>query len=147
MRVVDLPTQLRWLRVALIVTGILCFGFLPLTFVWPAGWSWYPRHSHSEHMIVVLYVVLGVFLLRASRDPLRNLSLIWFTVWSSVAHGALMAVQALSDASEHGHLIGDVPGLFLVAAVLAALTPRGVEVSSTGRMGGLAPPLTRAHAR
>jgi hypothetical protein len=29
-----------------------------------------------------------------------------------------------------GHLVGDVPALFIVAVVLAALTPRGVETST-----------------
>ena len=37
-----------------------------------------------------------------------------------------MAVQASVDPAEHGHLPGDVAALFLVAAVLGALTPRGV---------------------
>jgi len=75
-------------------------------------------------MIIGLYATLGVFLLIASRDPYANKSLVWFTVWSSVVHGAIMGVQAFSDASERGHLIADVPALFLVAIVLAVLMPR-----------------------
>jgi len=67
-----------------------------------------------------------VFLLWASRRPEAHLSLIWFTVWSSVVHGGIMAVQALVDPAERGHLPGDVAALFLVAAVLGVLTPRGV---------------------
>ena len=67
---------------------------------------------------------LGVFLLLASRDPLANASLIWFTVWSSVVHAAIMAVQAIADPMERGHLIGDVPALVLIAVLLAALMPR-----------------------
>jgi hypothetical protein len=59
-----------------------------------------------------------------ARDPLRNASLIWFTVWSSVVHGGIMAAQALSGPEHHGHLIGDVPALLLVAIVLAALMRR-----------------------
>jgi hypothetical protein len=65
-------------------------------------------------------------LINAARDPAANLSLIWFTVWSSVVHGGIMAVQAIVDPMEHGHLPGDVAALFLVAVVLALLTPRGV---------------------
>jgi hypothetical protein len=34
-----------------------------------------------------------------------------------------MAAQALNDHHEQGHLVGDVPALFLVAAVLWYLTP------------------------
>jgi hypothetical protein len=37
-----------------------------------------------------------------------------------------MAVQAVVDPMEHAHLPGDVAALFVVAGVLAALTPRGV---------------------
>jgi hypothetical protein len=36
-----------------------------------------------------------------------------------------MTVQSFMGEGNHGHLVGDVPALFLVAAVLAVLTPRG----------------------
>jgi Family of unknown function (DUF6632) len=75
-------------------------------------------------MIIGVYATLGVFLLIASRDPYAHKSIIWFTVWSSVVHGAIMAVQAFNDGAESGHLIADVPALFLVAIVLAVLMPR-----------------------
>jgi uncharacterized protein DUF6632 len=123
----DMALRLRWLRVALVVTAVLCLLFGPLTLLWPSGWSWHPRGSHSEHMLVVIYAVLGMFLLRAARDPLRHRSLIWFMVWSSVAHGALMAWQAMTDPAELGHMLGDVPALFVGAFVLGALMPSGPE--------------------
>ena len=75
-------------------------------------------------MILGVYATLGVFLLIAARHPLDHLSLIWFTVWSSVVHAVIMAGQAFVDSEQHGHLLGDVPALFIVAAVLAVLTPR-----------------------
>jgi len=37
-----------------------------------------------------------------------------------------MAVQAIVDPEERGHLPGDVTALLLVGVVLAILTPRGV---------------------
>ena len=40
-------------------------------------------------MIIGVYATLGVFLLIASRNPYAHKSLIWFTVWSSVVHGAI----------------------------------------------------------
>jgi hypothetical protein len=120
--------RLLYLRIALIVIGLLMlFGFYPLSIVWPSGWAWGHGHSHYPLMIVGLYATLGVFLLIASRDPYANKSLIWFTVWSSVVHGAIMGVQALSDPGERGHLIADVPALFLVAIVLAVLMPRTAQ--------------------
>lgn len=72
-------------------------------------------------------VCLGVFLLLASTRPLEHLSLIRFTVWSSLVHAGIMAVQALTDAAEHGHLAGDVPARALVAVVLAMLAPKTIR--------------------
>ena len=114
------------LRIALVGTGVVFLLVYPLMVVWPSGWTWQPSQHEYEQMIVGIYATLGIFLLWASRRPAAHLSLIWFTVWSSVVHGGIMAVQAIVDPAEHGHLPGDVAGLFLVAAVLAALTPRGV---------------------
>ncbi len=39
-----------------------------------------------------------------------------------------MAVQAILDPEERGHLPGDVTGLLLVAVVLGIPTPRGVTM-------------------
>lgn len=114
------------LRVVLVVVGIIfIFGIYPMSIVWPAGWIWHAggRSMYLE-MILGVYATLGVFLLLASRRPLQNLSLIWFTVWSSVVHGGIMAVQALQFPEHRGHLLGDVPALLLVAVVLAVLTVR-----------------------
>lgn len=116
----------RYLSIALVVVGLIfIFGVYPLTIIWPSGWAWHTGQSHYLQMILGIYATLGVFLLIASRNPLGNLSLIWFTIWSSVVHGGIMAVQALSDPQFRGHLWGDVLALFAIAAVLAFLTPRG----------------------
>jgi len=113
------------LRVALIATGaIFIFGIYPLSLVWPSGWTWGHGHSHYLMMILGVYATLGVFLLLASQDPYAYRSIIWFTVWSSLVHAAIMAMQSFGDGAERGHLVGDVPALLLVALVLAALTPR-----------------------
>ena len=118
-------TRLLSLRVALVIVGLVSvFGFYPLLVFWPSGWAWGHGHSHYPLMIVGLYATLGVFLLIAARNPLAHRSLIWFTVWSSIVHGGIMAVQAVSDPAERGHLVGDVPVLFLAAAVLGLLMPR-----------------------
>ena len=118
-------TQILYLRIALIAVGLIfVLAVYPLTILWPSGWAWGHGHSHYAMMIVGVYATLGIFLLLAARDPLNHRSLIWFTVWSSVVHGAIMAVQAMQDPMEYGHLIGDVPALFIVAIALAALMPR-----------------------
>lgn len=121
----------RYLRIALVVVGIAFLLIYPLMKIWPSGWSWSPGQYEYEQMIVGIYATLGVFLLWASRQPEAHLSLIWFTVWSSVVHGLIMAVQAVIDPAERGHLFGDVPALILVAIVLGFLTSRQqVELST-----------------
>jgi Family of unknown function (DUF6632) len=118
--------RLSYLRIALILVGVIFLaGIYPLMIIWPAGWTWHTGHSDYPMMIVGVYATLGVFLILAARNPLENLSLIWFTVWSSVVHAAIMAVQALAQPEHYGHLIGDIPALIVVAVVLAVLTPRG----------------------
>ncbi|CAG4893782.1 hypothetical protein R52603_01655 [Paraburkholderia saeva] len=116
---------MTWLRIALVIAGAMSLGLYPLMVVWPSGWTWHTGHSDYPAMIVGVYATLGVFLLLAARNPLRYLSLIWFVVWSSVVHGAIMTVQALENPAHLGHLVGDVPALFIGAIVLGVLTPRG----------------------
>jgi hypothetical protein len=126
--------QLNYLRIALIAVGIIfSVGIYLLMIVWPSGWTWHTGHSHYPMMIVGIYATLGVFLIIAARDPLAHLSLIWFTVWSSVMHGGIMAVQSFAGVENHGHLMGDVPALFIVAVVLAVLTPRHSKKTSLQR--------------
>ncbi len=116
----------RYLRLALLVVGLIfIFGLYTLTVIWPSGWSWHTGHSDYLQMILGVYATLGVFLLLASRNPLAHLSLVWFTVWSSVVHAGIMAAQALVYPQNMAHLWGDVLALLVVAGVLAALTPRG----------------------
>ncbi len=116
----------RYLRIALVVVGIAFLLIYPLTKIWASGWIWQPDQSESLQMIIGVYATLGIFLLWASRKPEAHLSLIWFTVWSSAVHGLIMAVQAVIDPAERGHLVGDVPALILVAIVLGFLAPREV---------------------
>ena len=132
--------RLLFLRFALVVIGLtFVFGIYTLGILWPSGWVWGQVHSqHYLMMIIGVYATLGVFLLFASRNPYAHKSLIWFTVWSSAVHGAIMGVQALSDTAERGHLVGDVPALILVAIILAVLMPR------TATLAGLAPRTAQA---
>jgi hypothetical protein len=118
--------RLKYLRIALVLVGITFIaGIYLLMVVWPSGWTWHTGQSDYPLMIVGVYATLGVFLLLASRNPLAHTSLIWFTVWSSVVHAGIMAFQAFASPINRGHLMGDVPALLIVAAVLAVLTPRG----------------------
>ena len=110
----------------------------PLAVVWPSGWAWHhgaPYQSDYFMMIVGLYATLGLFLWNAARHPENNVSLIWFTVWSSAVHAAVMAVESFHPGHHMGHLWGDVPALLLAAIVLAAL----VRSSGITRPDGRSP--------
>jgi len=124
------PDPTKYLRIALRLVGVaFIVGIYTFVNVWPSGWSWHAGQSHHLphylQMILGVYATLGVFLLIAARNPLAHLSLIWFTVWSSVVHAGIMAAQALTNPDQIAHLWGDVPVLLIFAAVLAFLTPRG----------------------
>jgi hypothetical protein len=122
----DEATRMQWLRWALRIFGVfLVVGIYPLmNWLWPEGWAWEPRQTEYEQMIQGVYATLGVFLLLASRNPTAHISLIQFTIWSSIVHAGIMAAQATHDHTEHANLIGDVPALFAMAFVLWWLLPR-----------------------
>lgn len=119
-----MTTPDRLLRIALVVFGAIMLLLYPIALVWPSGWLWHagaPHESQYFLMIVGIYATLGAFLIYAARNPQAHRSLIWFTVWSSVVHAAIMAVQSFGHGHHLAHLWGDVPALLLVAAVLTAL--------------------------
>lgn len=120
--------KMFWLRCFLVATGIVfLLGIFPLMHYWPSGWRWNPPQYEYEQMILGIYATLGVFLILAAKHPLANLSLIWFTIWSSFVHATIMLLQALYNPSEFPHLFGDVPALYIVAIVLAILVPKKVD--------------------
>ena len=138
-----MDTSMKYLRATLVVVGItFIVGIYALVIVWPSGWAWHHEHSraipHYLQMILGVYATLGVFLLWASRDPLRHLSLIWFTVWSSVVHAGVMAAQALTNPEDMAHLWGDIPALLIIAAVVGWVTSRAVAAANGQRPSGMA---------
>ena len=117
--------RLKYLKLALRIVGVIAiFGFYPLTVFWPSGWAWSSGRSEYLEMIIAIYATLGVFLLIAARNPHQHLALVSFGIWSSIVHGAVMAVQSAQNPM-HVHLLyGDVTALFVIAAVLTFLSPQ-----------------------
>jgi len=123
------------LRYTMIGIGLIFIvGIKTLAWVWPSGWTWGLGHSHYLSMIIGVYATLGGFLIWGSRDPLANRSLIWFTVWSSVVHALIMAGSVVTDPAERGHLVGDVPALLIIAAVLGVATRRAETETAVSRL-------------
>jgi hydrogenase/urease accessory protein HupE len=115
------------LTIVLLATAAFLIFLLPFMFdLWPAGFRWaHPApHPAYERMIIAVYFALGLCLIPAALDPERHVILIDFTILSSLLHGAVMTYDSFAQEHEMTHLIGDVPVLFLLAAVLIWLHPR-----------------------
>ena len=97
-------TREKYLKIALVVVGVIFWLVYPLGLLWPSGWIWHGgQGAYYFQMICGIYAVLGFYLVSAAKNPDANRSLISFTIWSSVVHAAIMGMQALSDSGEHGH--------------------------------------------
>lgn len=119
------------LKVLLAVIGLLfTVAVYPVTMI-----LWHrDQPGYTDAMMGSLYVILGILLLMAVRNPSAHRSLIAFAAWSSIAHAAVMAIMILRDSSDRGLLPGVcifLPiGIALVA--LAPKKPSGAKVSAVG---------------
>ncbi len=105
----------RALKVVLVLVGLLF-----LATVYPLVQL---HEEETLQMMLSVYATLGIFLLLASRNPSANRSLIAFTAWSSFAHGATMAVQALRNVIPREDLLGAVLPFAIIGAALILLAP------------------------
>ena len=114
---------MRALKIALVTVGLVFAAmiFSVTSTVWNRD-----EAGYTDAMMGSLYAALGVFLLMAARNPAANRSLIGFTIWSSFAHAAVMAVMAIRDARARVHLLG-VAIFAVIGVVLLVLTPTKVK--------------------
>ncbi|MDT5012063.1 MAG: hypothetical protein QOH57_3680 [Mycobacterium sp.] len=86
------------------------------------------EHAHVPPMLFAVYIVWGVFLLRASRNPLAYGSFLNFTMWTNAVHSLLMAGQALMDMDRYwSKFLTDIPFLFILAAGIYLWGPRSLK--------------------
>jgi hypothetical protein len=109
----------RALKVVLVLVGLVfAAGVYPVTeSLWHQNQTMY-----TFDMMLSLYVALGIFLLRAARNPSANRSLIAFTAWSCFAHAVVMSVTSFSKGGYRGDIWG-VPVLVIIGIALIALAP------------------------
>ena len=88
------------------------------------------EHMHVPPMLMVIYIVWGVFLLRAARDPQSYASFLSFTMWANLAHGLLMIVQASTEIQHYwSKFLTDIP--FVLILSLGIYLWRRTETASS----------------
>src|SRR5256714_9920053 len=114
----------RALQVVLVVLGLLTAGanIYPLVTSFLAGLR--PTGGTTAPMFYTILATLGVFLVLAARNPSAHRSLIAYSVWSSFAHTAVMALMAIQLPSKRGELLAGVAVTGLGAGLLVGLGPR-----------------------
>jgi FtsH-binding integral membrane protein len=74
------------------------------------------EHVHVPPMLMVIYIVWGLFLLRAASDPHGYASFLNFTMWANLAHGVLMAAQAATEIHHYwSKFLTDIPFVLILA--------------------------------
>ena len=111
----------RALQVVLVVWGLLTVvaNVSALVTFFLAGLR--PTGGTTAPMFYTILATLGVFLVLAARNPSAHRSLIAFTVWSSVAHAAVMALMAIQLPNKRGELLAGVAMAALPALLLFVL--------------------------
>ena len=140
----DANARMRYLAVVLRVFGVILVGLFATLFILTAADSpllqeggglawlrWKPFSKHVELMLEIVYLVWGVFMLRASTNPRKYLSFIDFTAWANAAHGILMVIQTFIVANQWHKLYTDDALTLILAGLLFWLRPRGLEEAAT----------------
>jgi hypothetical protein len=110
----------RALKVVMAVVGLLFVaGLYAIT----------TTDEPADQMLGVVYATLGVFLLLALRNTSANRSLIAFTAWSSIAHAAIMALQAYRNVIPRADLLRAVLPLTIIGLALILLAPAKARVA------------------
>lgn len=112
----------RVLQIVLVVVGILFLGGAYALFPLFRS-AVLPGQPAFEQMLGSVYATLGIFLLLAVRNPSAHRSLIAFTAWSSVVHGAVMGAQALRNVIPRADLLRAVLPTILIGVLLILLAP------------------------
>ena len=116
------------LKVLLVLLGLVFVaGLYPLITSIRSGWQ--ANREDAEPMAISLYVMMGIFLLMAARNPSANRGVIAFAAWLNVAHGAVMAVMAVNLPHERADLLIAAAVFGVIGAALIALAPAKLRVA------------------
>jgi hypothetical protein len=103
----------KTLRVLLVLSGLLfAAAIYPLFTSVRSGWQ--TNQEDPLPMGLSLYVMMGIFLLLAARNPAVNHGVIIFAAWLNIAHAAVMTVMSI-------HLPKQRKDLLIASAVFGAI--------------------------
>jgi len=115
--------QERALRIVLFMVGLIFLaGVYPLITSIREGWQ--ANKEDSLPMAISLYVMQGIFLLLAARNPLANRGVITFAAWLNIAHAAVMVIMSIHLPHERQDLLVASAIFVLIGALLTALLPK-----------------------
>ena len=110
------------LKVVLVVVGLIFLaGLYPLITSVREGWQ--ANKENVEPMAISLYVMQGIFLLLAARNPSANRGVITFAAWLNLSHAAVMTVMSIHLPNERTDLLVASAIFGLIGAALIALLP------------------------
>ena len=95
-------------RIRQVILGLVGLSFVALIYplwsdLWRASWLVQMNDNECEPMFLSFFVVLGLFLLLAVKEPSAHRSLIAFAAWWSLFHASVMAIQTLQAWSRRIH--------------------------------------------
>jgi uncharacterized membrane protein YhdT len=115
------------LKILLVLFGLIFVaGVYPLITSVRSGWQ--ANKEDAEPMALSLYVMMGIFLLVAARNPSVNRGVIAFAAWLNIAHAAVMAVMSV-------HLPNERQDLLIASAVFAAIGAALILLAPAKQLG------------
>jgi hypothetical protein len=123
-------------RIRQIILGLVGILFVGLSYplssdLWHAKWLVQMNDNECEPMFLSFFIVLGVFLLLAVKQPPAHRLLIAFAAWWSIFHAIVMAVETVEAWNRGIHRdYGDVVIAAVIGALLLAVTPSTREAAA-----------------
>ena len=124
------------------IVGWVTLVILPAALVaFPSGFLWGTHPASPHHpplspylfMLIAMYVAWAILMIRGASDPLGYARIVDYGLLANLLHALVMLVQSFVYEHELMHLVGDVPALFVVCAVLLELAPGASHGSSRCR--------------
>ena len=135
--------KIKRLKIFLRVYGVLTlliFSILAIGFIFqlpdfnPGGkynWLiWDDVYGHVGPMLVIIYLVWGVYFFIAATDPVKYRTFLDFTMWANAAHGVLMIPMALYGSMYHSKFLTDIPFILILALGIFLWRPDSTQDSA-----------------